>query len=416
MADRPTAMPASDSVNDTRSARPLQRPNPAELPAPSPEALAHGMAVREYLRTLIEAAPADAAHQNRRTISFADFMRGALYAPGLGYYAAGATKLGRDGDFVTAPELSSFFGATLSQVFRSQARAGILELGAGSGKLAADVLDACAEPPMYSILEVSADLRQRQQEKLSGRVVAWCDTLPARIDGIVLANEVLDAVPCEIVRFSNGEYQQAYVACETTDVADTANAPFEWCWKPLGHGALLEAAVARIPTIEGYTTEINLEAEALVSTLTERLGENGAMCFIDYGFPRRGYYVDDRVGGTLACHYKHRVHFDPLILAGLQDITAHVDFTAIAEAAVEAGAEVICYATQAQFLLAAGILTLLEAHAFSGEAARMSAVGAVQKLLSPSEMGELFKVLVVGKGDAAQVLAELARVDQSYRL
>ncbi|MEQ1596198.1 MAG: SAM-dependent methyltransferase [Casimicrobium sp.] len=409
-------MPASDSVNNTRAAHPLQHAKPPALPAPSPDAVAHGTAVREYLRALIEAAPADAAHQNIRSISFADFMREALYAPGLGYYTAGATKLGQDGDFVTAPELSSFFGATLSQVFRSQARAGILELGAGSGKLAADVLDACTQPPPYSILEVSADLRHRQQDKLAGRVVSWCDRLPERIDGIVLANEVLDAVPCEIVRFSHGEYQQAYVTCDPADAADAAEASFTWCWKPLAHGALFDAAVARIPEIEGYTTEINLEAEALVSTLTERLGDNAAMCFIDYGFPRRGYYVQDRVSGTLACHYKHRVHFDPLILVGLQDITAHVDFTAIAEAAVEAGAEVICYATQAQFLLAAGILTQLEAHTFSSEAARIAAFGAVQKLLSPSEMGELFKVLVVGNGDAAQLLADLARVDQSYRL
>ena len=416
MADRPTAMPASDSVNDTRAARPLQRANPAELPAPSPEALAHGMAVREYLRTLIEAAPADAAHQNRRTISFADFMRGALYAPGLGYYTAGAAKLGQDGDFVTAPELSSFFGATLSNVFRSQTRVGILEVGAGSGKLAADVLDACTQPPPYSILEVSADLRQRQQHRLAGRDVSWCDSLPERIDGIVLANEVLDAVPCEIVRFNNGRHEQAYVACDPADATDATEMSFTWCWKPLAHGALFDAAVARIPEIEGYTTEINLEAEALVSTLTERLSDNAAMCFIDYGFPRRGYYVQDRVSGTLACHYKHRVHFDPLILAGLQDITAHVDFTAIAEAAVEAGAEVICYATQAQFLLSAGMLAQLEAHTFSNEAARIAAFGAVQKLLSPSEMGELFKVLVVGKGGAVQALADLTRVDQSYRL
>jgi SAM-dependent MidA family methyltransferase len=168
---------------------------------------------------------------------------------------------------------------------------------------AADVLDSGSQRRLAPATTRKA---------FGSRRFAWRDTLPARIDGIVLANEVLDAVPCEIVRFSNGEYQQAYVACETTDAADMANSPFVWCWKPLGRGALFEAAVARIPTIEGYTTEINLEAEALVSTLTERLGENGAMCFIDYGFPRRGYYVEDRVGGTLACHYKHRVHFDPL--------------------------------------------------------------------------------------------------------
>lgn len=368
--------------------------------------------VRDHIGALIESAPTDAT--NQQSISFADFMRAALYAPGLGYYTAGATKLGHGGDFVTAPELSSFFGAALADAFRPMAPRQVLELGAGTGKLAEDFLAAFSERdsvPRYEILEVSADLRQRQEERLRKRNVAWHEAVPERIDGLVLANEVLDAVPCEIVRYAAGRYEQGRVAR-----AAAGDNGFAWHWHPLSDGPLFDAARARIPPMEGYTTEVNLEAEALVATLAERLSGDGAICFIDYGFPRRGYYVDDRAAGTLACHFQHRAHFDPLILPGLQDITAHVDFTAMAEAAVDAGAGVICYATQAQFLLAADMLSRLQAHDFATDVERFAATGAIQKLLAPSEMGELFKVLVVGKAGAVDRLQNLARIDQSYRL
>ena len=245
--------------------------------------------------------------------------------------------------------------------------------------------------------------------------------MPDQIEGLVIANEVLDAVPCEIVRFHNDHYEQAHIklplprAGEGWGEGDESRSPFTQIWHPLLTGPLLDAAKLRIPPIEGYTSEINLEAEALVATLAARLG-HGALCFIDYGFPRREYYLPDRSTGTLACHYQQRVHFDPLILAGLQDITAHVDFTAMAEAAVDAGASVICYATQAQFLVHAGLLKRIESHEFASVARRATALGAVQKLLSPAEMGELFKVLIVGKGDSIEQLAALASADQSYRL
>ncbi len=334
-------------------------------------------------------------------------MRAALYAPGLGYYAAGATKLGERGDFVTAPEMSSFFGAALADIFAPMNAKSTLELGAGSGKLARDFLGASPSTGKYNILDISADLRERQQAILACHVVNWLDALPEKIAGLVLANEVLDAVPCEIVRFSNEHYEQARVCA--------ANGIFEWSWQPLLTGPLLHAAKHRIPPIEGYTSEINLEAEALVATLAERLTD-GVLCFIDYGFPRREYYVTDRSSGTLACHYQHRVHFDPLMLVGLQDITSHVDFTAMAEAAVDGGASVIGYTTQAQFLLRAGLLQRFESTAFVNEGDRVRALGAIQKLLSPTEMGELFKVLIVGKGSAIDALAHLADIDQSYRL
>ena len=359
-------------------------------------------------------------------------MRAALYAPGLGYYTAGATKLGIGGDFVTSPEMSPFFGAALADAFAAMGAANVLELGAGSGKLARDFLAACDGKPQYSILEVSADLRDRQQTLLTNQKVTWLDALPEQIEGLVIANEVLDAIPCEIVRFHNDHYEQARVAVASERGNDTrsilpplpqageaeggdAQSSFTQTWQPLLPGPLLAAAKLRIPPIEGYTSEINLEAEALVATLAARL-THGALCFIDYGFPRREYFLPDRATGTLACHYQQRVHFDPLVLVGLQDITAHVDFTAMAEAAVDAGASVITYSTQAQFLLHAGLLKRVESYQFASDAQRATAVGAVQKLLSPAEMGELFKVLIVGKGAAIEQLAAMNAMDQCYKL
>ena len=277
-------------------------------------------------------------------------------------------------------------------------------------------------------------MRERQQTLLAGQKITWLDALPEHIEGLVIANEVLDAIPCEIVRFHNDHYEQARIAVasergngarsalpplpragEGWGEGDDNQSPFTQTWQPLLTGPLLDAAKRRVPPIEGYTTEINLEAEALVATLAARLS-NGALCLIDYGFPRREYYLPDRRTGTLACHYQQRVHFDPLTLVGLQDITAHVDFTAMAEAAVDAGASVISYSTQAQFLLHAGLLKRIESCAFASDGQRATALGAVQKLLSPAEMGELFKVLIVGKGAAVEQLAACSAMDQSYRL
>ena len=390
------------------------------------------MKVATHLRALIGTSDSFGASGSldSGSISFTDFMRAALYAPGLGYYTAGATKLGIGGDFVTAPEMTPFFGAALADAFAAMGAPNVLELGAGSGKLARDFLAACDGTPHYSILEVSADLRERQQTLLASQKVTWLDTLPDHIDGLVIANEVLDAIPCEIVRFHNDHYEQARVVLPPLprapspegapvhrgwDEGNERQNQFTQTWQPLLSGPLLDAAKLRIPPIEGYTSEINLEAEALVATLAARL-TNGALCFIDYGFPRREYYLPERSTGTLACHYQQHVHFDPLILTGLQDITAHVDFTAMAEAAVDAGASVISYATQAQFLLHAGLLKRLESYKFAGDAQRATALGAVQKLLSPAEMGELFKVLIIGKGAAVEQLAAMSAVDQCYRL
>jgi SAM-dependent MidA family methyltransferase len=338
-------------------------------------------------------------------------MRACLYEPSLGYYTAGATKLGDAGDFVTAPELSPRFGATLASAFASVARHGVLELGAGTGALAKSFLDTTNDVD-YRILEVSADLRERQARALASKHVNWLDTLPEKISGLLLLNEVLDAVPCEIVRFHDSRYEQARVVME--------GGAFAWRWVPLFEGALLDAAKHRVPPIEGYTSEINLEAEALAATLAARLDRDApsAICFIDYGFPRREFYMPSRAKGTLMCHYQHRAHDDPLLLTGLQDITSHVDFTAIAEAVIDANEtlSVTCYATQAKFLLANGLLVTLDAAVFSNDAARIAATGAVQKLVSPTEMGELFKVLVVGNEAANRLLAAWVDIDACYRL
>ena len=344
-----------------------------------------------------------------RSVSFADFMRACLYEPNLGYYTAGATKLGEACDFTTAPEISVLFGQTLAAAFASISEGGVLELGAGSGALAKSFRSANTQC-RYQILEVSADLRERQQRTLGADRFEWLDTLPDVISGVVILNEVLDALSCELVRFSGVRYEQAFVAGDEHG--------FRIEWKALSSGALFDAAKHRIPPIEGYVSEVNLEAEALAATLAARLHSDApaAICFIDYGFPRREFYMPSRERGTLMCHYRHRAHTDPLILPGLQDITSHVDFTAIAEAVVDAGAQVISFSSQARFLLAGGLLDQLQAAHVTNESERIAIHSGVQKLVSPTEMGEIFKVLIVGNAAAAERLSGFNTIDESYKL
>jgi SAM-dependent MidA family methyltransferase len=374
------------------------------LPQPDAHVRMHGERVAQAIRArLISTA--------NGAMPFTDFMRACLYEPTLGYYTAGAAKLGEAGDFVTAPEISPLFGATLAHAFASCAKHGVLELGAGTGALAASFLDALPDVS-YRILEVSADLRERQQTALAPRHVSWLEALPEKISGLVLLNEVLDAVPCDIVRFHDDRFEHAHVVARGD--------AFEWRWIPLLSGALFDAAKTRVPPIHGYTTEINLEAEALAATVVARLDSEtpSAICFFDYGFPRREFYMPSRAKGTLMCHYRHRAHADPLVLPGLQDVTSHIDFTAIAEACVDANdaTSVICYSTQAKFLLANGLLQSLDAQQFTTHSQRIAATGAVQKLVSPTEMGELFKVLVMGNARAVEALSALVEIDECYRL
>jgi SAM-dependent MidA family methyltransferase len=363
------------------------------LPLPSAEAQAHSQQLCELIHR-------DIGLQGG-WISFSRFMELALYAPGLGYYSAGASKFGAAGDFITAPELSPLFGRTLARQLAdimALSAPHILELGAGSGKLALDVLTELERlqqlPASYSILEVSADLRGRQQALLQKHIphlaerVQWLDSLPAQISGAVVANEVLDALPVHLLHWSNSRVFERGVRSEGTN--------FAWEERLPETPALLELA-QQIIVPDDYLSEISLAARGLVSSLCDRLS-SGALLFIDYGFGAREYYHPQRSSGTLMCHYRHHAHDDPFFLVGLQDITAHVDFTAIAESAIDHGANLLGYTSQAHFLINGGITELISAISPDNLREYIPLSAQIQKLTSPAEMGELFKVLALGKG------------------
>jgi len=361
------------------------------LPRPSVEAAEHSRNATARIRAEIGRCGG--------WIDFSRYMDLALYAPGLGYYAAGAAKLGAAGDFVTAPELSPLFARTLARGIApllGRTAGELVELGAGSGRLASELLVALDHagqlPARYAILEVSAQLRARQAEHLAqlpetlSAKVQWIDRLPERIDGIVLGNEVLDALPVHLVAWEEDGLRERGVALAGNTLV------FED--RPLAPGPLRARAVS-LPVRAPYLSEVNLRAEALVATLAKRLAR-GALLLVDYGFGRAEYYHPQRRTGTLMCHYRHRAHDDPFFLPGLQDITAHVDFTAIAEAGVGAGLQLLGYTTQAAWLIELGITEVLERER-PGSAAYLREVAAVQKLLSLAEMGELFKVIALGR-------------------
>jgi len=355
---------------------------------PDSDALAHSRRVAAHI--------ADEIRRAGGWIPFSAFMRLALYAPGLGYYAAGARKFGAAGDFWTAPEVSPLFGHALANQFAevlSETGGGILELGAGSGRLACDVLARLAvlgvPPDSYAILETSPDLIERQRETIATELpamldrVRWIDSLPAEWTGIVFGNEVLDALPVELLaRDGISHIRRGVVLCDDG---------FGWRDAHLPSGPLRAAIDALFPS-EHYESEVNHEAEALTSTLARMLCR-GMLLWIDYGFPAREFYHPQRDKGTLMCHYRQHAHDDPLLLPGLQDITAHVDFSAIANAASDAGVELAGYASQAQFLINCGIVALLEESGPPGSVEYLRHASAMQRLLSPSEMGELFKAI-----------------------
>lgn len=382
----------------------------ANLPTPSPDALSHSQRLSELIRH-------DIAAQGG-WIPFSRFMELALYAPGLGYYTAGARKFGEAGDFITAPELSTLFGRTLAKQLIAVMQAStphILELGAGSGKLALDILTELerrdALPESYSILEVSADLRERQQALIQERLphlasrVQWLDALPEKISGAVIGNEVLDALPVHLVYWSEGRILERGVGSNGTT--------FAWQDRIPENTALL--AIAKdIIVPDDYLSEISLAARGLIASLSERL-ERGAMLFIDYGFGSAEYYHPQRSRGTLMCHYRHHSHDDPFYLLGLQDITAHVDFTAIAETSIDHGARFLGYTSQAHFLINNGVTDLLSEVSPENVRAYAPLSSQFQKLTSPAEMGELFKVIALGKGMEGP-LAGFLRGDMSRRL
>jgi SAM-dependent MidA family methyltransferase len=383
-----------------------------QLPEPSADAIAASRA----LQTLI----ANDIRHNSGWISFARFMELALYAPGLGYYSGGAAKIGKKGDFTTAPEITPLFGETLAHVaseLMGQTAPQIIEFGAGTGKLARDILTelAAMKVPVhrYSIVELSGELRARQKSTLRGfPQVTWLEQFPAAFSGVVLGNEVLDAMPVHLV-------------------VKTAQG-----WKERGTGLTSKKFVFRdrpcepwmieqIPQTDelpiGYVTEVHpvsvgfmKSLGSMISAGHENTGHGAAAILIDYGFPAHEYYLPQRSQGTLMCHYRHHAHGDPFYLPGLQDITAHVDFTAIARAAIEGGLDVLGYMNQAAFLLDAGIGDLLLRIPPTDKLRYLPQANAVQRLTSPAEMGELFKVLVVGK--KVQLPAKFLRNDRSYRL
>ncbi|NMG66465.1 class I SAM-dependent methyltransferase [Azoarcus indigens] len=386
----------------------------SSLPQPSADALKQSERLTELVKREMTAAGG--------YLSFARYMELALYAPGLGYYSGGARKFGPGGDFITAPELTPLFGQALAgqvqQVMEASAPA-VIEVGAGTGLLAADLLlelehRGCA-PESYAILEVSGELRERQFDTLAQKAphlasrVRWLDRLPETFSGAVVANEVLDVMPVHImVSRAEGLFERGVALDDAGRLC--------WADRPAS-GAPAEATLAlNLPTPSSgeYVTEMNLAGRAWITAWAERL-QQGALLLVDYGYPGAEYYLPSRSGGTLLCYYRHHAHGDPFLWPGLNDITAFVDFTAMAEAGYEAGLDVLGYTNQAQFLFNCGVLECLARRGPEDKADYVRAARAVQRLTAPHEMGELFKVLALGRG-LGQPLLGFSRGDRLHTL
>lgn len=406
---------------------PPSHSNPSRLPDPDPIAAAHGERVAAHLHAAIAAAGG--------WLPFDRFMDLALHAPGLGYYAAGAAKFGPDGDFVTAPELSPLFARVLAtQVVELFDAIGpgpgrILEFGAGTGALGAELLAELGRRGVpvaaYQIVETSPDLRERQRTALAGGsrdgsraahesrgplAVEWLDRPPERHVGVVLANEVLDVMPVKL--FVKNAATEPDAVHERGVVATPHGFAFEQRPAPpdlAGSVARIEAECGAFEP--GYGSEVGLVARAWVAGIGQWLAR-GAALLIDYGFPAREYYHPQRLMGTLMCHFRHRAHADPLWWPGLNDITAHVDFSAAAASAHAAGLDVLGYTSQAHFLINCGLVEMIGRAGADGSA---PADRAALRLVSESEMGELFKVLAVGRG-LAPALRGFSRGDRTDRL
>lgn len=358
-------------------------------------------------------------------LPFDRYMECALYAPGLGYYVNGRSRFGAAGDFVTAPEVSPLFGRCLArQVAECLGRlhgGSVLELGAGSGRMAADILAELAVlealPERYLILEPSPDLRQAQQERLQAVVpqllgrIDWLQRLPAGgFRGVLLANEVLDAMPVHRFRRHAGAWQELAVAMDGDALHDH--------WTGLRSPGLAQALQAIWPDAaavpDGYSSELNLRLAPWLEALAAGM-QQGYALLIDYGYTRAEYYHPERAQGTLICHFRHRAHADPYLLPGLQDITANVDFTAVAQAAVQAGFVPAGFTTQAHFLIDAGLDRLLAASDPSDVRRHLELMQGVKTLTLPSEMGERFKVLALARATQAGLSGFRTR-DLSARL
>lgn len=393
--------------------KPMQQ---LELPTPDAASAQHSARVQAYIRDAIVAGGG--------SISFAEFMQHALYAPGLGYYSAGATKLGPNGDFVTAPEISPLFGRVLARqaatVLAALGGGDLLEFGAGSGALAVSVLKKLDElnslPAHYFVLEVSADFRERQEAHVKTEapeyldLISWINDFPADFSGVVVANEVADAIPVERFQIQGGHVLQARVVNDDSNFAiDLAPAP-----------KLLTDAVRAIETmvgrgfVDGYESEVSHGVVDWVSKLANSI-KSGLLFLIDYGVTRSEYYAADRNNGWLRCHFRHRAHNDPLLNPGIQDITCWVDFSTVAMAAEHAGMSVAGYVTQANFLLNGGLQDELVNFETLTVAEQIELSGRIKMLTLPAEMGENFKCLGLARGDI-EIPPGLKAFDQTHRL
>lgn len=389
------------------------------LPTPSFEAQIHSQQLIELIQSEIE--------KSGGWVDFSGFMQLALYAPSLGYYSAGSQKFGDikkgGGDFVTAPQISPLFAQTLTNQITQVLQltnGNVLELGAGTGRLAADILltlaqlepDLKAVPAKYFILEVSDHLRQVQLETLHKKLpqdlvrrVEWLNVLPTSFNGVVIGNEVLDAIPVHIVHVTANGLNERGVVIEGEG--------FAWQDRALTKQSLY-ADVSKLNLPEGYITEFCPAANGLIASLGNML-QHGIVLMIDYGFSAREYYHPQRNQGTLMCHYQHYAHTEPLIYVGLQDITAHVDFSSIAHAGVNNGLALSGFCSQAQFLMNCGILDVMSQVSPHDMARYAPLAAAAQKLLSPAEMGDLFKVIGFSKNIDASLIGFVSG-DKSHTL
>jgi len=389
------------------------------LPLPDADALAHSERLADLIRSEIAA--------NDGAIPFSRFMELALYAPGLGYYSAGARKLGEEGDFVTAPELGPIFAACIAESVAPVLQqigpsAVFFELGGGSGAFAEVALKRLLEldalPDRYLILEPSADLRQRQRERLQQNLspmlfelVEWPDgPLPGEWSGVLFANEVIDALPTPRFAIREGEVYEEYVVVEGDSFARTLRPADAFLSNAVRHVEhRLEHAFA-----EGYRSEVLPQLPYWIQAVSGGM-QRGAMLFVDYGHPRGEFYEPERNDGTLRAYYRHRTHAEPLLWPGLQDLTASVDFTALAEAGVAAGFDFAGYCSQASFLLGNGMAGVLERiERMKDPAEQQHRRNEVKKLTLPSEMGERFQVMGFEK-DVEFGVAFMAG-DLSFRL
>jgi SAM-dependent MidA family methyltransferase len=366
----------------------------AELPLPDPESLAHSERVAAFIRRAIRRAGG--------SISFAEFMQHALYAPGLGYYSAGAAKFGASGDFITAPESSPLFARVLARqcapVLQALSCPVVLEIGAGSGALAADLLGYLPDLERYKILEVSADLRQRQEDLLRRKVpeqvakVGWLNDLPRNFCGVIVANEVADALPVERFEKTGAGIVQHRVVAEGDAFAWRREAAPPFLEQAVRH--LEHSLGAEFP--EGFVSELSPGLPGWIADISASL-DRGFIFLFDYGLTRAEYYARDRSDGWLRCHLRHRAHNDPLIYPGIQDLSSWVDFTSVAEGATGTGMEVAGFVSQAHFLINGGLQEELADFQRLPTAAQLEISRQVKMLTLPSEMGEHFKCIGLAK-------------------